>query len=87
MHLLIAREADVMGGWGKLRNADVHNSCWLDAITMIRENEVDRHVAPMWIDEKCVQSFFRRKLMERENLQDLDVNGRIILECISKEFL
>lgn len=88
MHLLIARGADVMGGWGKLRNSDVHNSwCWPDAITMLRENEVERHVARMWINQKCVQSFVRRKLMERDNLQDLDVDGRIILECISKDCL
>jgi hypothetical protein len=33
-------------------------------------------------DEKCIQNFGRKNLKGREYLEDLDVNGKVILELI-----
>ena len=40
----------------------------------------------MWGDEKCIRGFGRETRGKRENLEDQDVNGRIILKCMFKNW-
>jgi hypothetical protein len=71
---------EVIGGWRKLHNGDIHNLCSSSSIiTMIKSRRmrwagrVGRmgrriHIGILWESHK-----------EREHWEDLDVSGRIIL--------
>jgi len=43
---------------------------------------MDRAYSTHWRDEKCIQNFGQKNLKGRDYLQDLVIDGRIILEEI-----
>jgi hypothetical protein len=48
------------------------------------DNEMDRACTMHRIDEKCIQNFLSGNMRKRHSLEDLGVDGRIILKWILK---
>jgi hypothetical protein len=49
----------------------------------IRKNELGMACGTCWGEERCIRGFWCGNLTERDHLEDLGVDGRIIMELFS----
>ena len=78
---------EVTGDLRQLHSEKLHDLYFSpNIIRVIKSNNVmDRARGTYGGQEKCIQGFWWGDLMERDYLEDLGVDGRLILNCILKK--
>jgi hypothetical protein len=78
------KREEMVGGWRRLHNGELLNFYDLpDIIRVIKSRRMRRaeHIAHM--GEMRMYTFWSENQQERNHSEDLDIDGMIILECIS----
>jgi hypothetical protein len=80
-----SKRNEVTGGWKKLHNEELNELyCSPDVVRVIKLRRWTGHVARRG-KHRCIQGFVR-KLGEKDNLEDPNVDERIILKYIFRKW-
>lgn len=76
---------DITGEWRKMCNENLHNLCSSpNTIRVIKSRRIRLEQNVTNMEEKCIHGLTQKNLKERVYLEDLGIDGRIILKCIFK---
>jgi hypothetical protein len=70
------KKDEVMGGWRKMHNEELHDLCSPRIIRMIKKEEMDRPCSMHGERRKCV-GYGMKSQRERDHLEDQDMGGWI----------
>jgi hypothetical protein len=77
------KREEVVGGWRRLCTEELYNLCASPNIIRVSKSRRMRWVGACNMhgrDKKCMQHFDHKNLKGRDHMEDLGINGRIILE-------
>jgi hypothetical protein len=79
------KKDEVTGVWKKIHNEELHalySSPNIIRVIKIKNKKMDRTCGTRGRQERCKQGFVGGCFWEKYQLEDLSVDGRIILKCI-----